>query len=166
MFEIKPISHDSVAGALAKVERYRLLNEPGAAESICHDILLIEPGNQAALINLTLALTDQIPQETHAFADAIATASKLDLPYDRSYYAGIAWERRAKARYQAGGPGAHRYVYEWIVTALELFETAELQRPQGNDDVLLRWNACVRFLNRHRELTPAAEETAEPIVSE
>ena len=166
MFALKPISHDSVAGALAKVERYRLLNEPNEAESICHDILQIEPGNQAALINLILALTDQIPHDTRAFTDAMATVTQLDSPYDRAYYAGIAWERRAKARYQTGGPGAHRYVYEWIATALQMFETAEPLRHQGNDDVLLRWNACVRFLNDHRELAPAVEEVAEPIVSE
>ena len=76
------------------------------------------------------------------------------------------WERRAKARYQAGGPGADRNVYEWMATALQLFETAEPLRVQGNDDALLRWNACVRFLNQHRELAPAVEEVAEPIVSE
>ena len=68
MFATKPISHDSVAGALAKAERYRLLNEPGEAESICRDILQIEPNNQAALVNLILALTDQIPQYAGSFA--------------------------------------------------------------------------------------------------
>jgi len=166
MFALKPISHDSVAGALAKVERYRLLNEPSEAESICQDILQIEPDNQTALINLILALTDQIPLDTRAFASAIETVSHLASPYDRAYYTGIAWERRAKGRYQTGGPGAHRYVYEWIVTALRLFEEAEPLRAQGNDDALLRWNACIRFLNRHRELAPAAEDIAEPIVSE
>lgn len=166
MFELKPISHDSVAGALAKAERYRLINEPSEAESICHDILQVEPGNQAALINLILALTDQIPHDARVFADALANVTHLDSPYDRAYYAGIAWERRAKARYQTGGPGAHRYVYEWIVTALGLFETAEPLRPPGNDDALLRWNACIRFLNHHRELAPESEDIAEPIVSE
>jgi hypothetical protein len=166
MFALKPISHDCVANALAKVERYRLLNEPSEAESICHDILQIEPDNQPALINLILALTDQVPRDTRAFSDAIATVSQLDSPYDRAYYAGIAWERRAKARYEAGGHGADRYVYEWIVTALQLFETAEPLRAPGNDDALLRWNACIRFLNHHRELAPAAEDIAEPIVSE
>jgi hypothetical protein len=45
VFALKPISHDSVANALAKAERYRLLNEPNEAESICHDILQIEPDN-------------------------------------------------------------------------------------------------------------------------
>jgi hypothetical protein len=166
MFALKPISHDSVAGALAKAERYRLLNEPNEAESICHDILQIEPGNQTALINLILALTDQIPHDTRAFAEAIATVPQLDTAYDRAYYAGIVWERRAKARYEAGGPGADRYVYEWIVAALHLFETAEPLRVPGNDDALLRWNACIRFLNHHRELAPATEDIAEPIVSE
>jgi hypothetical protein len=115
---------------------------------------------------LILALTDQVPCQTRAFSDAIATVSQLDSSYDRAYYAGIAWERRAKARYETGGPGADRYVYEWIVTALRLFETAEPLRAPGNDDALLRWNACVRFLNHHRELAPAAEDIAEPIVSE
>ena len=166
MFALKPFSHDCVANALAKAERYRLLNEPNEAESICHDILQIEPDNQTALINLILALTDQVPHDTRAFSDAIATVSQLDSPYDRAYYAGIAWERRAKARYETGGPGADRYVYEWIVTALRLFESAEPLRAPGNDDALLRWNACIRFLNHHRELAPAAEDIAEPIVSE
>ena len=166
MFALKPISHDSVAGALAKAERYRLLNEPNEAESICQDILQIEPDNQTALINLILALTDQVPRDTRAFPEAMATVSHLESPYDRAYYAGIAWERRAKARYESGGPGADRYVYDWIATAMQLFERAEPLRLLGNDDALLRWNACVRFLNQHRELAPAPEDVAEPIVSE
>ena len=166
MFDLKPISHDSIAGALAKAERYRLLNEPSEAESICHDILKVEPNNQAALIDLVLALTDQIPHDPRTFAEALAQVTHLDSAYDRAYYAGIAWERRAKARHETGGPGAHTYVYDWLVTALRLFETAEPLRPAGNDDALLRWNACVRFLNHHRDLAPAAEDIAEPIVSE
>src|ERR1035438_7075613 len=67
MFALKPISHDSVHGALAKAERYRLLNEPGEAESICRDILDIEPDNQQALTSLILALTDQIPDHPGVF---------------------------------------------------------------------------------------------------
>ena len=51
MFALKPISHDSVAGALGEAERYRLLNEPSEAESICRDILEIDPGNRQARIS-------------------------------------------------------------------------------------------------------------------
>ena len=166
MFALKPISHESVTGALAKAERYRLLNEPGEAESICCDILEIEPRNQPALISLLLALTDQISHESRAFANAMAIVDRVESPYDRAYYTGIAWERRAKAHHNAGGHGANHYAYEWLVNALKFFEAAERLRPAGNDDAVLRWNACVRYLGLHRELAPAAEETPEPILTE
>lgn len=165
MFATKPISPESVAGALSKAERYRLLNEPGEAESICRDILEIEPDNHQALVSLILSLTDQIPEEARAFANAQSTIAQLQSPYDRAYYSGIAWERRAKARHLGGGQGARQYVYDWIVTALRFFEEAERLRVPGNDDAVLRWNACVRFLE-HKQLSPQIEEAPEPIVSE
>lgn len=166
MYALKAISHDSIATALAKVERYRLLHEPGEAESICRDILAIEPANQPALISLLLALTDQIPHDSRAFANALAVANQLESPYDRAYYAGIAWERRAKARHSGGGHHAHSYAYGWLVKALELFEEAERLRAPGNDDAVLRWNACVRYLASHRELAPLPEEAPASITSE
>jgi hypothetical protein len=143
-----------------------LLNEPGEAESICCDILGIEPRNQPALISLLLALTDQIGQESRAFSDAMAIVDRVESPYDRAYYAGIVWERRAKAHNNGGRLGANHYVYEWLVNAMKFFEEAERLRPAGNDDAVLRWNACARYLGLHRELAPAAEERPEPIFAE
>ncbi len=166
MFALKPLSHESVSGALAKAERYRLLNEPGEAESICRDILAVEPDHQPALISLILALTDQIPHDARAFRSALTIVEQLKAPYDRAYYAGIAWERRAKACHHGGGQGTHHYAYEWIVKALDLFAEAEPLRGPGNDDAVLRWNACVRYLRRHKELVPRTEDVPEPIVSE
>ena len=166
MFTLKPISRDSVDGALAKAERYRLLNEPNEAESICRDILEIAPANREARISLILALTDEFPRDDRAFASATAETAGLDSAYDRAYYAGIAWERRAKAFHDAGRPGSSGRVYEWIVKAMGLFEEAERVRPAGNDDPILRWNACVRFLERHKSLGPATEDVKEPILSE
>jgi hypothetical protein len=166
MFTLKPISRDSVEGALAKVERYRLLNEPNEAESICRDILEVDPANRQARISLILALTDEISQDAAAFANAIGAASRLESAYDRTYYSGIAWERRAKAAHDAGGLGSDGHIYDWIVKALLLFEEAERVRPTGNDDAILRWNACVRFLERHKNLGPKMEEVLDPILSE
>jgi len=166
MFTLKPISRDSVDGALARAERYRLLNEPHEAESICRDILEVDPANRQARISLVLALTDEIPQESGAFAGAMEAMSGLETEYDRTYYSGIAWERRAKASYAAGGVGIAGYVHDWTVRALRLFGEAEHLRPAGNDDAILRWNACVRFLDRHKELAPTTEEASEPILSE
>jgi hypothetical protein len=166
MFALKPISRDSVAGALAKAERYRLLNEPTEAESICRDILEVAPANREARISLILALTDEFAQDERAFSIAVGEAAGLESAYDRAYYSGIAWERRAKAFHDAGRLGSSGHVYDWLVKALGLFEEAERLRPAGNDDPILRWNACVRFLTRHKTVGPKAEDVREPILSE
>lgn len=166
MFALKPISAGSVVGALGRAERYRLLNEPSEAESICLDILAVDAENELASISLVLALTDQIPQDARAFDKALAAAAQLKTPYDRTYYTGIAWERRAKARHHRSGQGGRHDVYEWIVKALRLFEEASASRAAGNDDAILRWNACVRYLERHKELAARVEESPEPIMSE
>jgi len=166
MFALKPISRDSIDGSLAKAERYRLLNEPSEAESICRDILAVDPANRQARVSLILALTDQIHQDKRAFSSALSAISDLETAYDRFYFSGIAWERRAKACYGTGAKGCGGDVYDWLVNALRHFEEAERLRPPGNDDALLRWNTCVRFLDRHQELRPKTREVHEPILSE
>jgi hypothetical protein len=166
MFALKPLSPESVPAALAKAEHYRLLSEPAEAESICRDILEIEPDHQQALVCLILAWTDQFAHVKGAFQQALAATHRLHGDYDRAYYAGIAWERRAKALHHEGGRGTHHSVYEWIVKALNCFEEAERLRAPGSDDAVLRWNTCVRFLARHPELKPRADEVPEAIVSE
>src|SRR5271155_3970463 len=98
MFALKPISPASITGALAKAEHYRLLNEPSQAESICRDILESEPDNQRALICLVLALSDQIGHDPRAYSNGLTAAAQLASGYDRAYYSGIVWERRARAR--------------------------------------------------------------------
>ena len=50
MFELKPLSKSAVPAALAKAERYRLLNEPMQAASICEDVLRVEPDNDDAIL--------------------------------------------------------------------------------------------------------------------
>ena len=166
MFALKPISPESIPGALAKAEHYRLLNEPSQAESICRDVLESQPDNQRALICLVLALSDQIAHDPRAYSNGLTVAARLASPYDRAYYSGIVWERRARARHQAGGRDARHSTYEWVVKALNLFAEAEKLRPAGNDDAILRWNTCVRFLSSHPELQARTEDMPEPIVSE
>jgi hypothetical protein len=48
---------------------------------------------------------------------------------------------------------------------MQWYERAQAVRPPGNDDSLLRWNACARFLRRSLHLVPTAE-VAEPVLSE
>src|SRR5262245_50781539 len=162
MFELKPLSRDGIPAALEKAMRYRLLNEPGEAESICHDVLRIEPENQQALVILLLALTDRFGK---GYAVGVTQAQDV-LPrirdsYERAYYAGIISERRAKARLQQGGPASAMDAYEFLREAMTHYEKAEAIRPPGNDDTLLRWNACARMIIGNK-LTPIAVESAEP----
>jgi hypothetical protein len=161
MYQLKPLSKAGVPAALEKAERYRLLNEPGEAVSICQDILAIEPQHQHALITLVLALTDQLSEEPRVAARAQEVVRSLREEYDRFYYAGIIAERSAKAHLRRGGVPPHG-VYEWLTDAMECYERAEAVRPVGNDDAILRWNACARMLQEHPNLKPSADERHEP----
>jgi hypothetical protein len=161
MRELKPLSDDAVDAALSKAERYRFLNEPHEAESICLDVLAIDATNQAARITLLLALTDQFGDVPAAYQRAREALSALHSQYDRAYYAGIIAERRAKAQLARGGAGSSVGVYDWLAEAMRHFEEAEALRPPGNDDALLRWNTCARFLDRHPHLRSSAEERRE-----
>jgi|ERR1035437_498392 hypothetical protein len=143
MFELKPLHHEAVPAALEKANRYRLLNEPGAAESIYLDVLAIEPDNQEALVNIVLAMSDRFGKD-YAVGDQRVTEYLMSIhgDYERHYYSGIVYERRAKALLTKGGVGA----FELFRHAMDCFEKAEAIRPAGNDDVILRWNGCARII--------------------
>src|SRR5579864_481261 len=120
-FELKPISSAGVAEALEKAERYRLLNEPTLAESICLDVLHADPENQRALIMLLLALTDQLGQGAGP-GRARELLPRLAGEYERQYYAGIIWERSAHAHLRKGSPNAAFAAYEAFQQAMECYE--------------------------------------------
>jgi hypothetical protein len=167
MFHPKPISREAIPAALMKAERYRLLNEPGEAESICLDILQIEPDNQEALVTLVLALSDQFREETASARTAASRAdellARLADEYDRHYYSGLVRERRAKAALQRDRYAAP-HAAEWLREAMGCFERAEAIRPAHNDDAVLRWNACARLLQHLPAAQPDLQE--EPLQNE
>jgi len=94
-------------GALSKAEHYRFLNEPWEAESICREVLAIDPANQTS--------------------NRQAIAEFRRPPDWRSC-------RQAHILFQ---------------NAMESYRHAWAIRPPDNDDAVLRWNACVRFLERN-----------------
>jgi hypothetical protein len=164
MFQLKSLSNEGIAAALEKAERYRLLNEPREAESICLDVLEIDPENQKALVILLLSITDRFDRRD---ADAARHAREL-LPrlhdeYERTYYAGIIFERQAKSILKRGTPGGGFQAYDWFRNAMDLFEKAESIRPPGNDDALLRWNTCARTIMRYK-LTARQEDYVQPFL--
>src|SRR4029077_7277007 len=99
MSELKLLRKEAVPAALEKATRYRLLNEPAEAESICLDILRADPGNQQALVTLLLSLTDQLESNyVVSSTQAQEVLGRITDEYEHAYYAGIICERQAKAR--------------------------------------------------------------------
>ena len=168
--QLKQLSAAAIPAALAKAERYRLLNEPEQAESICEDVLAVDPANDEAKAMLILSLTDQLADGSHdrgqALARAQALASTVGSEYHRAYFRGLIAERRARALLARGGAGARAQAGEWLREAMECFAEAEPMRPADDDAAILRWNACARLLQRHPDLTERAAEHSEPLMSE
>jgi tetratricopeptide (TPR) repeat protein len=165
MAELKLLSKEAIPNALDKAVRYRLLNEPDQAESICLDVLEIEPENKKALINLVLALADQLEQRLSSAAnEAAEVVKRLEDDYDRAYYSGIICERRARAILQLNSPGCHHAAFDWYQKALSEYEKAIDLRSPGNDDAILRWNSCVRALDKNPRLEAAPPDTFEPFL--
>jgi len=140
----------AIDSALEKATQYRSLLEPEIAESICLDILNIDPNNQQSLVIYILALTDQLNQaEKQSQIKAILRAiEKLDSEYQRYYYSGLLSERRA--RFLITQPMSHSFAYDYFYEALENYHKAEQIRPEQNDEAILRWNSCIRTIQKEK----------------
>ncbi len=114
---------------MEKAERYRFLNEPAEAESICLDVLAVAPDNQRALVTLLLALSDRIAKG-YGVSDTQAKEllGRLAGEYERAYFSGILAERRAKMKLAQGAHGA-MWAYDLFREAMDWYEKAEKVRP-------------------------------------
>lgn len=158
MFDLKSLDPDAIPAALEKAHRYRLLNEPEQAESICEDILRLQPDNQDALFTMILALTDRFLGPRAVNPNAVrAHLPRVHGEYEREYFAGIIDEREGIAWLRSNRPRCGSAAYHCFCAAMKHFEKAEAARPPGNDDAILRWNSCVRMIANHPDVAP--EET-------
>ena len=156
-FELKKISSDAVDHSLDKAKHYRLLAQPEQAESLCLDILEVEPSNQQTLVVMVLALTDQFGH--HGSKGCIRRAKgyvdQIQSEYHKFYYSGIIAEREGRAMLNRGP--ARSFAYECFREAMDLFEKAEGVRPTNDDDPILRWNSCARTI-MNEKLKPQEKE--------
>ena len=167
LFDLKPISKAGIQEALEKAERYRLLNEPSLAESICLDVLEADSENQSALVMLLLALTDQFGHgHGHGPHKAREILPRLKSAYEKHYYSGIIWERLAHAQLRKASPNAAFTAYDAFRQAMDCYDQAITLQPPANDDAILRWNTCARILMRNPNLRPRPDEAYEPVTGE
>ncbi len=161
--QLKTITKGGIAAALLKGHRYRVLNDSVAAESICLDVLAIEPDNVEALTMHVLAITDQFSSgQANDLARAGIAVDRLTDAYRNAYYHGVICERWAWSVLQRSPPRAGEMAYDWVEKALVWYAKAESLRAAGNDESILRWNTCVRLLQRDPQLKPRDAEAWEP----
>jgi hypothetical protein len=165
VIELKSIHPEAIPAALAKAERYRLLNQPRQAESICLDILQAQPEHQEALVMLLLALTDQFGRGYQAdIRRAREVLSQLRGEYERAYYEGVACERWAKSLLRGTAP--REVGNDWLREAMKCYQRAEPLRPAGNDEAILHWNSCARLINQNESLTAGRREDFAPLLGD
>lgn len=150
--ELKKIPHSALEAALEKARHYRVLGEPNQAESICLDILAVEPGHQEARKTLILALSDQFERHLQErFRRACEELEELEDDYSRCYHEGILYERRGRAQLRRQGVRGAAGAREWLDRAMHCYEKAHALAPEKGDPVL-RYNTCVRFIQQRPEL--------------
>ncbi|MFV1986754.1 MAG: hypothetical protein ACC682_05715 [Gemmatimonadota bacterium] len=162
MAQLRTLSPAAVPRAMDRADQYRLRNEPEGAESICLDVLEVEPENQRALILLLLARTDQFEQAgARALDRARKILPRLEGQYERAYYAGVICERQALTMLKRRGRRSGVAAYEWFQRALEHYDDAIAEGPAGDESAILRWNTCVRMIDRHPHCVPDSTEHPE-----
>jgi hypothetical protein len=151
MFKLKPISKEAIPSAIDRAKRYRLLNQPWHAESICRDVMSTEPDNQQNLIILVLAITDQFTSEKRSkgINDVLPIIEQLKDLYQKEYASGIVYERQAWAALNRGGPRAGYIAYYHLLDAMEYYERSQKSHPDKNEESVLRWNTCARMISEY-----------------
>jgi hypothetical protein len=161
--QLKAITREGVAAALQKAHRYRVLNDSGAAESICLDVLAVEPTNVEAIVMHLLAITDQFDAgRAEDLKRAEAAVVGLKEAYKNAYYSGIIAERWAKSVLKRGVPRGEEMAFESIDRAFGWYAKADSLKAVGNDEAILRWNACVRLLGANPKVRAGEKEAYEP----
>ena len=156
MIELRKIAKDAIPAALKKAVHYRTMKEPYEAESICQDILAVDPHNQDALILLLLSLTDKFTHDLdRSFSRAQELIEQLSDQYCKYYYQGIIFERRAKVHLHRSVPGSGQVAYEWLAKAMKAYAQGLNICDPNNQDALLRWNTCARIMNDNPHVKPA-----------
>ena len=147
--ELKSLHKNAVTAAFERAKHYRLLNDPENAESICLDILHVEPNHQEAIVTLILSIADQFAGGSKRIKEAQSYVDKLDDEFQRAYYAGLICERAARAVLAKGTPRSNSTAFAWLKEAMDYYDAAESLSSDKNDDGILRWNSCARTIDKH-----------------
>ena len=156
--ELKTLGADQVSSALAAAEQCRAGGEAETAESICTDILEVDPGNARAIELLLWSRVDLLGEGRYGGVERAQEALALvQSDFERHYLEGVICEQQA--RFLIGKRGRHssRVAYDWFRHAMDAFEEAARIAPD-RPEASLRWNACLRSIERDRHCAPDLDD--------
>ena len=163
MSNLRPLDRGLIPAALEHAREYREQAEPLLAESACLDVLEGDPDNQEALTLLVLALTDQFSHGSPPDLGRVRSLiPKIEGEYHRFFYSGLVAERRATAL--VTHPRIHGsgfLAFDLLRSAMEFYEQAREVAEEGDPEAALRWNSCVRILERNPRIQPDPNAHAE-----
>lgn len=111
-------------------------------------------------LTLLLSITDEFDRELAAsLNDAKSLLPKINGAYERLYYEGIINERWGNAQLSKRGQAS----VGWYRAAMRCYAKSEELSEPDNDDAVLRWNSCVRIMQRY-DFAP--EEMSHDILTE
>ncbi|HIC40565.1 MAG TPA: hypothetical protein EYO74_04090 [Piscirickettsiaceae bacterium] len=150
------IHKDAISTVLDKARQYRSLREPDLAISICIDVFAVDADNQDALVIYILALTDQYSHQHGKLQPKKVTEAiaRLTSEFHKIYYTGIFLERKARSLLK--NPMSESFAYEGLMEAIAKYEMAEKMAPKHCADPILRYNSCLRTIEKEN-LKPRAE---------
>ena len=133
----------------------RIMGKGKRAKPLSCDYVLVWRNTKLASIEAKAATKSY----TEGVGQAKEIVGKLPGEYERAYYAGIISERWIKSQLRGGTHAS--YASGWFLEAMDFYQKAMALSPAGNDDAILRWNACVRFMDRNPTLKAHPEEPSE-----
>ncbi len=124
-------------------------------------MLEVDPDNERALELLILSRTDMLE---HGLPGAVERArealGRLRTAFDRAYFGGVICERQARYLLRQRGRRTGFVAYDWLRLAMEEYETAQ-REVQDRAEPVVRYNACVRLIERNPHCIPDPEEHSE-----
>lgn len=160
ILELKPISTPTLSEAITRADACRLYNDPELAETICLEVFAVQPDNQHNLRTLILVIGDLLvkPGSRVSAHEGLAHVARLESAYERAFYSGLLAEREGRAFLLR----THGDAYASFRQAMDWYEQADALGEPDNHEARLRYNACVRTLERE-ELEPPQWEQELPL---
>lgn len=158
---LKTFKSDDVEAAMAAARTCWAELQIEDTESICQDVLSLDPTNQEAV---ELLFRSRVSLLSKGLPRGVERAQELvpqfDGDFEKAFFSGLLRENQARYLLDRRGRQASSVAYNWFRHAMDDFEEANRQ-DSTRIEATLHWNACLRTLQANPHCAPNPEEAEE-----